>query len=147
MVWGQKAIANTASRAPPGCSAHASASSITGWRCHEALPPLSEGPVLACPYRAQKPFPREHRGRAGAMGSRRLLCRTLTMGKASRGRLRVAGLWEHAAPQHVGLQELLLEPGSSQPLSCGFSRAESDGSLRATRTLVFPSFSGDGATE
>lgn len=146
MVWGQKAIASTASRAPPGCSASASVSPITGWRCHEALP-LSEGPALPCPYRARKPFPGEPRGWAGATGSLRLLCRTLTVGKASRGRLRVAGLWEHAAPRHVGLQELLLEPRSSQPLSCGFSRAESDGSLRATRTLVFPSFSGDGATE
>ena len=69
------------------------------------------------------------------------------MGKVSWQGLCVAGLWEHAAPWHVGLQELLLEPGSSQPLSCGFSRVENDRSLGETRTLVFPSFSGDGATE
>lgn len=59
------------------------------------------------------------------------------MGKVSRGRLQVAGLREHAAPWHVGLQELLLEPGNSQPLSCGLSyRAENGGSLSDTGSSV-----------
>lgn len=55
--------------------------------CHHGLEVsqcalLSKGPVLPCPYQAQKLFPREPHGWAEATGSLRLLCRTLIVGKA-----------------------------------------------------------------
>ena len=93
-----------ASGAPLGCRARPPACAVADRMSWSA--PLSGGPTLSCPYQAWKLFPREPRGWAGAMGSPRSLCRTLTTGKASRG----AAAWSWAVR-------------TCCPMACGSARA------------------------